>query len=366
MAAAYQLGGYLEEIEADERDPARLEKLYQIDNANSRIRRQAENLQVLAGRKVEDAGQQVTTLLDVVRASVSAIEHYPRVKLGGVADLAVVEFAADDVIRLLTELVDNAARFSAPRTDVVVSAHVTERGSVLLRIEDTGIGIRPERLAALNAVLAGEADPLQAPQPAVQLGLAVVQRLARAHRIQVRLTNRNGAGTTATILLPEELLCAIPLNAAGPGQRGAQAVPAEAAARTNLYVDPAHRGVPPAGYAEPLRPGGHAEPAVGHAEPAATRRPPVPAGSAAPAGAPGDLPVRVVASLRNPPGGAGTAQPVPVAPTDHGTWPDETADFAAGVFDAQRAAGLGEDGRAGGPVDAERAGGVPAPGGWSR
>ena len=157
LAAAYQTGGQLAAVEADEQDPGRLAQFYRIDHANTRIRRQAENLLVLAGRTVDDAGRQVTSLLDVVRAATSAIEHYPRVRLGVIAHLAVVDFAADDVIRVLTEVLDNAARFSPPTALVTVSAHLTEAGSVLMRVEDSGVGFAPAPLADVNAMLASTA-----------------------------------------------------------------------------------------------------------------------------------------------------------------------------------------------------------------
>ncbi|HEU5108496.1 MAG TPA: hypothetical protein VFT95_08065, partial [Micromonosporaceae bacterium] len=80
LTATYQMGTRLEAVEADEQDPARLEQLYGLDHVVSRVRRQAENLLVLAGRQIEDAGRQTTTMLDVVRAASSAIEFYARVQ----------------------------------------------------------------------------------------------------------------------------------------------------------------------------------------------------------------------------------------------------------------------------------------------
>ncbi|SDZ39984.1 Histidine kinase-, DNA gyrase B-, and HSP90-like ATPase [Micromonospora pattaloongensis] len=371
MAAAYQMGGQLEAAEADERDPDRLEKLYRIDHANTRVRRQAENLQVLTGRKVEDAGAQVTALLDVVRASSSAIEYYQRVQLGRIAELAVVAFAADDVIRVITELLDNATRFSPPTARVIVSAHLTERGSILLRIEDTGVGIRPDQLRELNTMLAADSPaPLRA-EPALQLGLAVVQRLALAHRMRVQLTSREPGGTTATVLIPEWLLCeipqvptagrpappAMPVSGPPPAQRppfvvyqgGAEpAVPAPRHAERRSGG--AHAaGAPvarPTGAATHAAPSPHSAPPVApHSAPATANGVPVVGSDTAalPAVAPRatatGLPVRVPASLRGD-------DPAPPAPTpsfgepsgDRERWADETADFAAGISDALRTA----------------------------
>lgn len=207
LSAVYQTAGQLESMEHDEQDPARLDRLYRVDHAVTRIRRHAENMQVLAGRPVEDADRQVTGLLDVVRAAASAIDHYERVRLGRIADLAVVEFAADDAMRVLTELLDNATRFSPPSSPVTVSAHLTEQGSVLVRIEDTGLGVRPTEMSVLNALLAGD---LPARPETGRLGLAVVARLAAAHHLRVTLTARQSGGTTAAVLLPAAVVCEIP------------------------------------------------------------------------------------------------------------------------------------------------------------
>ncbi len=210
LAATYQMGSEVETAESDEQDPGRLEQLYRIDHAVTRIRRQAEILQVLTGRPVEDARRQITTLLDVVRAGSSATEYFQRIHIGHTADLAIVEFAADDLIRVLTELLDNATRLSPPAATVTVSAHLTEAGSVLIRVEDSGVGIPPDQLNNLNRLLAGDRVPLSGPAGELQLGLHVVARLAAAHRLGVTLTARPVGGVTATVLVPAPLICEVP------------------------------------------------------------------------------------------------------------------------------------------------------------
>lgn len=205
LPAVYEAVGHLDAIEDEEQDPDRLDKLYRIDHAVTRIRRQAENMQVLAGRQVQDFDRQVTSLLDVVRAAASAVEQYPRVHVSRVVELAVVEFAADDVMRVLTELLDNATRYSPPSSQVIVSAHLTEQGSVLIRVEDEGQGIRPDELAWWNAVLAGTAA-LPADRTS-QLGLTIAAQLAASRRMRVQLVPHQAGGTTATVLVPTGLVC---------------------------------------------------------------------------------------------------------------------------------------------------------------
>jgi hypothetical protein len=209
LSLAASMRGYLDTLEAEEEDPDVLEMLYRVDHAATRVQRLAENLQVLAGRRSGDVEGQVMPLIDVIRAGMSAIEHYPRVHIGRVVDLAVVDWAADDVSRVMAELLDNATRYSPPECTVAVSAHLTEQGTVMLRVEDIGIGFDPVLLASMNARLDSEVPDLD-PQTPTQMGLAVVQRLARAHGMRVQLVQREPVGTTAMVVLPVPLLCEFP------------------------------------------------------------------------------------------------------------------------------------------------------------
>lgn len=195
-----QLLAQLETMEAGEENPDRLDELYRLDHLATRLRRNAENLRVLAGRDADDAAAGSLSVIDVMRAAMSSIDHYSRITIGRVVSLGVVGFAAEDVSRILAELFDNAANQSSPSSPVSVSAHLTEQGSVLIRIEDEGIGMPPERLAALNERLS--ADPVLDDDSVRHMGLAVVGRLADRHEITVRLDRRSPHGTVATVLLP--------------------------------------------------------------------------------------------------------------------------------------------------------------------
>ncbi|HEX4725632.1 MAG TPA: ATP-binding protein [Pseudonocardiaceae bacterium] len=200
----------LEQLAAVERDPDKLATLYGLDHLATRLRRNAEALRVLSGEDGGDARHEATPLLGTIRAALSSIEFYQRVSIGRVAALAVVGSAADDVSRLLAELLDNATIQS--QSTVVVSAHLTEKGSVLVRVEDEGVGLSDERLAELNA----ESDD------GGGIGLAVVRRLALRHGIEVRFGRHAPHGTTASALLPAGLVRESPLTV----------MPAESVVRT--------------------------------------------------------------------------------------------------------------------------------------
>ena len=193
----------LEDMEASESDPDALARLYQLDHLAARLRRNAENLRVLAGHDPGSRPGAPSPLIDVIRAAMSSIEHYRRIEIEPAAGLAVVDLVADDLSRLLAELLDNATRYSPPMSKVTVSGHLTEQGILLIRIDDTGHHLPADRLQALNTQLS---DPESGAGSIEQMGLSVVRRLAGKHGIRVSLDNRATRGTSATVLLPPNLV----------------------------------------------------------------------------------------------------------------------------------------------------------------
>jgi hypothetical protein len=211
LGLAEQLRISLDELESDESDPDRLQRLYRVDHAVTRMRRASRDLRTLAGRGGEELAGPVTSLLDVIRMALSAIERYTQVTITRVAELAVLGYAADDVGELLAALLDNATRYSPGAA--AVSAHLTGDGSVLFRVEDSGIGMEPDTVDGLNAMLAGPIREIDA-RAGLHTGFPVVHRIARKHQIAVRLAFRPGpaSGTIAMVTLPAYLLCEIPVE----------------------------------------------------------------------------------------------------------------------------------------------------------
>jgi len=240
LVLAEQLRASLNLLEEGEDDPERLKRLYQVDHAVTRMRLASRQLRTLSGRGEQRLAGFTTSLLDVIRMASSAIEWYPQVAVGPVVDLAVPGYAADDVAMLMSALLDNATRYS-PGT-VTVSCHLLEEGGALLRIEDTGIGIERGRVARLNAVFAGPVPEVNE-STGRHTGFPVVHRIARKHSIGVRFAARRApaTGTVAMVILPPQLLCAIPADATPPAATTAEQAapqPAPSAAGTAVAVLP--------------------------------------------------------------------------------------------------------------------------------
>ena len=213
----------IESLEEREQDPDRLATLFKLDHFATVMRRHSENLLVLAGTEHVQHSASPVPLVDVVRAAVSEIERYERVRIAALPPHAhVAGFAADDLSHLLAELLENATSFSPPDLPVEVSGWLLENGEVMLSVQDEGIGMATERLQRLNARLT-DFDP-EAPyeregeegEDGLGLGLYVVARLAHRHGARVRLREQKQGGVAAVVVLPAPLLAAAPPAALAP------------------------------------------------------------------------------------------------------------------------------------------------------
>ncbi len=191
-------------MEADELDPDQLGRLFKLDHLATRMRRNSENLLVLAGAGLRRSTSQPVSVTDLVRAAVSEIEQYNRITLAPAPDAVVIGSAVSDIVHLLAELLDNATSYSPPDTPITVACSEDPDGTLRIRVADEGVGLPPAELAGLNRQLAAEA-PLEAVSSR-RMGLFVVSRLAARRRIAVRLTANVGAGTVAEVELPADLL----------------------------------------------------------------------------------------------------------------------------------------------------------------
>ncbi|MEV0997585.1 nitrate- and nitrite sensing domain-containing protein [Nonomuraea sp. NPDC050202] len=191
-------------LEQGEQDEQRLGNLFKLDHLATRMRRNSENLLVLAGQDPPRRWSQPVKLVDVARASLSEVENYERVVLQVPDGVSVAGQAVNDVIHLLAELVENALSFSPRETRVTVSGSRIDGGGVMLSITDSGIGMTQEELVQANERL------MEAPSVDVsvsrRMGLFVVARLAHRHGIRVQLRPHSSGGLTAMVLIPENML----------------------------------------------------------------------------------------------------------------------------------------------------------------
>ncbi|WP_449062424.1 sensor histidine kinase, partial [Planomonospora algeriensis] len=231
----------IESLEHGEQDEGRLGSLFRLDHLATRMRRNSENLLVLAGQEPARRWSQPVPLIDVVRASLSEVENYERVDLRLSGGVSVAGTSVNDVVHLVAELVENAISFSPRETKVIVSSNRIDGGGVMVSVTDLGIGMTAEELAQANHRLAH--PPVVDVSVSRRMGLFVVGRLALRHGIRVQLRQQDSGGLTAMVLLPENLLAPtgqVPgaQPAAHGGDWGAQTPSAPAVERPPVMASP--------------------------------------------------------------------------------------------------------------------------------
>jgi signal transduction histidine kinase len=241
----------IEQPESNEQDPDQLSNLFQLDHLATRMRRNSENLLVLAGTDLAKRNVAPVPLVDVLRAAVSEIEQYQRIVVQAPPQATVVGRATSDVIHLLAELLDNATNFSPPESQVVMSSMRAQDGSIVVEIADSGVGMVDGELADANRRLATpSAVDVSASR---RMGLFVVGRLGARHGISVHLGGAPmggpGGGVTASVTLPAHLVTVSGGDAAEPGP-APRALPTGAPSTTGSTAN----GVPPQRAGTPMRP----------------------------------------------------------------------------------------------------------------
>ena len=196
----------LDKAERSQEDPEQLQLLFELDHLATQGRRNAESLIILGGKQPGRQWRKPVELRDVLDGAVAETAQYTKVNISSVADVALRGDAVADMIHLLAELLDNATSFSPPQTDVDVRSAIVGRG-VVIEIEDQGLGMEPEQLEQIDAMLRTPPDfSVMALSEGTRIGLFVVAQLAARHDVKVTLRESMYGGINAVVLIPSRSL----------------------------------------------------------------------------------------------------------------------------------------------------------------
>jgi signal transduction histidine kinase len=200
----------LDQLEQDEQDPDQLANLFSLDHMATRMRRNCENLLVLAGKPVVQRGAGAVPAVEIFGGAVSEVEQYARITVGPAPEVAVLGHTARDLMHLLSALLDNATDFSNPNTKVTVRSVTTRQGDLRIEIHDCGVGMTNEELALANERLAD--PPMLDLATSRRMGLHVVAVLAKRHAVSVTLRANQDidGGMTAKVVVPGAVIVALP------------------------------------------------------------------------------------------------------------------------------------------------------------
>jgi two-component system cell cycle sensor histidine kinase PleC len=103
--------------------------------------------------------------------------------------------------QIFLNLLSNAVKFT--RDGGSVEVHLARaRGAVKISIKDTGIGIPEADIAKLGRPFEQVENQFSKSHQGSGLGLAISRALVELHGGSLRITSREGQGTTVTLMLP--------------------------------------------------------------------------------------------------------------------------------------------------------------------
>jgi two-component system osmolarity sensor histidine kinase EnvZ len=138
---------------------------------------------------------------DLASIAAEVAEHYRRhgrsvaTELASVPELPLQTMA---MRRVVLNLVDNALRYGEKDVGIAVRA---DNGSVVLEVSDRGPGIPASEVERLKRPFT-RLEAARSDKGGAGLGLAIVERVARAHGGNLQLLPRPGGGLLAEIRLP--------------------------------------------------------------------------------------------------------------------------------------------------------------------
>ncbi len=131
------------------------------------------------------------------------------VKIEGTEQLPPVIAEPGSLSLILSQLLDNAVKFTKAGSEVCVRFETSDAGRVRVLVEDQGEGIRPEDAGRIFTEFdQGSSDPLVAKPNGLGLGLAIARRMARRLDGDVGVAAaERGRGATFWLELPAAAAC---------------------------------------------------------------------------------------------------------------------------------------------------------------
>ncbi|MDT0378263.1 ATP-binding protein [Streptomyces sp. DSM 42041] len=178
--------------------------LLRLDHNTSQLGLMTDRLALLMGGRTSRSWNKPIGMESILRGAMGRIAAYQRVRLHCSSTAAIAGFAAEAVMHLLAELMDNAANFSPPIDEVHV--YVEERSAgIVVTIEDSGLKMADAAMRRAEEAVSGRCNDLALLQ-GTRLGLAVVGRVAAKYHMTVNFRPSSRGGTGVVVLFPPQLL----------------------------------------------------------------------------------------------------------------------------------------------------------------
>jgi signal transduction histidine kinase len=215
LAAAANVSGRLQALTAsmladlrvmEERhtDEDVLDDLLHLDHRTAQIGRLSDGIAVISGARSGRRWARPIPMESILRGAMGRISAYRRVRVNSASAAAVLGHAAEGVMHALAEILDNAANFSPPTSEVHVYVEAAPAGAIV-SVEDSGLVMGEVQLRRAEQAVSGDISELGG-LAGTRLGLAVVGRLAVKYGLKVSFRPSARGGTGVLVLIPQDIL----------------------------------------------------------------------------------------------------------------------------------------------------------------
>jgi two-component system, OmpR family, sensor kinase len=178
--------------------------LNRIESEGTRMSRLVDDLLLLA-RTDRGAAPQLEPVdtADLVSTAIEGVQAaFPQRRIEGAVDPEVPLYGDyDQLLRVVRNLVTNAAVHTAPGGPVRVSAY-REGGDSVLRVDDSGPGLPPDEAAQVFERFWRADKARTRARGGSGLGMSIVRSIVEAHGGTVRFDSSVRSGSTVTVRLP--------------------------------------------------------------------------------------------------------------------------------------------------------------------
>lgn len=195
-------------LRSSDLDPAAREVLSSAREEVQRMNVIVENLLTLA--RLDEGGltllRERADLFEIVQAAVRNVstvadERGVRIEVRG--DPLPIRGDAQRLDQVVTNLVDNAVKYSEPGTSITVEVHRLEAEAVCT-VADRGPGIEPELLPHIFDRFVRGDRARSRPDGGTGLGLAIAREIVEAHGCRIWVASRPGGGALVGFALPAQ------------------------------------------------------------------------------------------------------------------------------------------------------------------
>ncbi|MFL6261580.1 MAG: ATP-binding protein [Thermoanaerobaculia bacterium] len=182
-------------------------------------------------RKTLEIAQVVAGAVEASRPLIDSRGHHLTVEVP--QEPLTVEGDLTRLSQVLTNLLNNAAKYTPPPGEIRLTAGKEEGGMVAVRVRDTGVGIAADLMPKIFDLFTQGERPLDRSEGGLGIGLTLAQRLVKLHGGSIEAASEGpGRGSELVIRLP---LSAVPAASSSSSRRPAESRPASS--RRVLVVD---------------------------------------------------------------------------------------------------------------------------------